>query len=208
MKRQGIDIDEKLLVRGFSDGVSGVTGLLNNRQLGRVFQELQKQMLAEAAARRKKETEKKKKANAAFLAKNGKRDGVKTLKSGLQYLVIRKGKGKKPKATDTVVTHYRGKLIDGTEFDNSIKRGQPSIFSVNGVIKGWIEALQLMKVGAKWKLFIPSDLAYGPQGSLTGSIGPNEVLIFDLELIAIKAPPKKKPKGKSKPKAAKKSPRR
>ena len=131
-----------------------------------------------AAAKNKKE-------GAAFLAKNKKNKGVVTLPSGLQYQVLRKGKGKKPKATDTVVTHYRGTLLDGSEFDSSYARGQPATFPVQGVIPGWIEALQLMRVGAKWKLFIPSGLAYGERGS-GRSIGANATLIFEIELLNIK----------------------
>ena len=125
-----------------------------------------------------------KKADIEFLAKNKKEKGVKTLASGLQYQIIKAGTGASPKATDTVVTHYRGNLIDGKVFDSSYKRGQPATFPVNGVIKGWTEALQKMKVGGKWKLFIPSELAYGEKGP--ASIGPNSVLIFEIELLEIK----------------------
>jgi FKBP-type peptidyl-prolyl cis-trans isomerase FklB len=110
---------------------------------------------------------------------------VKTLPSGLQYKVIQAGKGKKPKATDTVTTHYRGTLIDGTEFDSSVSRGKPASFPVSGVIPGWTEALQLMEEGAKWQLFIPSNLAYGERGTPGGPIGPNATLIFDIELISV-----------------------
>jgi len=120
-----------------------------------------------------------------FLAENAKKGGVVVLPSGLQYKIIKAGNGRKPKATDEVTTHYRGTLIDGTEFDSSYKRGQPTSFPVNGVIAGWTEALQLMPVGSKWQLFIPSNLAYGERGS-GGVIGPNGALVFDIELIAIK----------------------
>ncbi len=120
----------------------------------------------------------------AFLAENGKREGVKTLPSGLQYRVVKQGDGKQPRKSDQVVVHYRGTLIDGTEFDSSHKRGEPAKFGVGGVIKGWTEALQLMKEGSKWILYIPSYLAYGPSGS-GKLIGPNETLIFEVELIAV-----------------------
>ena len=120
----------------------------------------------------------------AFLAENGKREGVITLPSGLQYEMMRDGSGDMPVATDTVVTHYRGTSIDGKEFDSSHRRGEPARFPVNRVIAGWTEALQLMKVGSKWKLFIPSHLAYGEQGA-GRAVGPNATLIFEVELLAI-----------------------
>jgi FKBP-type peptidyl-prolyl cis-trans isomerase FklB len=129
--------------------------------------------------------EKNKKEGEAFLAENAKKEGVVTLPSGLQYKIIQQGSGRKPKLTDEVTTHYRGTLLDGTEFDSSYKRGEPTSFPVNGVISGWTEALQLMPVGSKWQLFIPSNLAYGMRGA-GGTIGPNAALIFDIELIAIK----------------------
>ena len=123
-------------------------------------------------------------AGEKFLAENKTKEGVHTLKSGLQYKVLKEGKGAKPKATDTVKCHYEGRLIDGTVFDYSIRRNDPAEFPVNGVIAGWVEALQLMKVGAKWQLYIPSELAYGAHGA-GQSIGPNETLIFDVELLDI-----------------------
>jgi len=130
-------------------------------------------------------SEKNKADGEKFLAENAKNEGVKSLPSGLQYKEITPGKGKSPKATDTVTTHYKGTLIDGTEFDSSYKRGEPATFPVSGVISGWTEALQLMKEGAKWQLFIPSDLAYGERGA-GRDIGPNATLIFEVELISVK----------------------
>ena len=121
-----------------------------------------------------------------FLKDNAKKEGVKTLPSGLQYKVVREGSGKTPGRSDTVEVNYAGKLIDGTEFDSSYKRGQSISFPVGGVIKGWTEALQLMKEGSKWMLYIPSKLAYGPTGTPGGPIGPNETLIFEVELIKVK----------------------
>src|SRR6202041_2945672 len=117
-----------------------------------------------------------------FLAENKTKEGVKTTDSGLQYKVLTEGSGKSPTASDTVVCHYRGTLLDGTEFDSSYKRGQPATFPVSGVIKGWTEAVQLMPVGSKWQLFIPPDLAYGDRGQ--GPIGPNSTLIFEVELLS------------------------
>jgi len=128
--------------------------------------------------------EKNKKEGSSFLAENQKKEGVKTLPSGLQYKVIKSGSGKKPKLDDTVTTHYRGSLIDGTEFDSSYRRGKPVTFPVNQVIPGWTEALQLMEEGAKWELFVPSNLAYGEKGA-GNEIGPNATLIFEVELISV-----------------------
>lgn len=123
-------------------------------------------------------------AGEAFLAENGKRPEIITTASGLQYEVLAEGNGAKPAASDQVVVHYTGKLIDGTVFDSSVERGQPATFGVTQVIPGWVEALQLMKAGSKWRLYIPSDLAYGPNGA-GGAIGPNATLIFDVELLQV-----------------------
>jgi FKBP-type peptidyl-prolyl cis-trans isomerase len=127
-----------------------------------------------------------KKQGVAFLEANKTKDGVVTLPSGLQYKVLQEGTGPKPAPTDTVVCNYRGTLLDSTEFDSSYKRGQPATFPVTGVIKGWTEALQLMPVGSKWQLFIPSELAYGERGA-GGQIGPNATLIFEVELLSIQS---------------------
>ncbi|MDF2456996.1 MAG: fklB [Cytophagaceae bacterium] len=120
----------------------------------------------------------------AFLKANAEKEGVVTLPSGLQYKILKEGNGPKPKETDQVTTHYHGTLINGTVFDSSVQRGQPATFPVNGVIQGWVEALQLMPTGSKWQLYVPSDLAYGTRGA-SDDIGPNTTLIFDVELIAI-----------------------
>jgi FKBP-type peptidyl-prolyl cis-trans isomerase FklB len=141
--------------------------------------------MAKQAETMQKLSEKNKADGEKFLAENAKKEGVKTLPSGLQYREITPGKGKSPKDTDTVSTHYKGTLIDGTEFDSSYKRGEPVTFPVSGVIAGWTEALQLMKEGAKWQLFIPSNLAYGDRGA-GREIGPNATLIFEVELISVK----------------------
>jgi FKBP-type peptidyl-prolyl cis-trans isomerase len=187
VKAQAMNVEQERLLRGVRDGVSGATPLLSPQELT----EVQNRARAEAATRQEElqraVAEKNKQEGDAFLEKNKARPGVVTLPSGLQYEVVQEGTGPFPKATDTVTTHYRGTLIDGTEFDSSYKRGQPATFAVGGVIKGWTEALQLMKVGSKWKLCIPAALAYGMQqrGQL---ITPNSVLLFDLELLAIKEP--------------------
>jgi FKBP-type peptidyl-prolyl cis-trans isomerase FklB len=137
------------------------------------------------AEARKMKSESNKKQGEEFLAANAKKEGVKTLPSGLQYIVLKEGTGKKPEATDEVVVHYHGTLIDGTVFDSSVDRGEPASFPVNRVIPGWTEALQLMKEGAKWRIFIPSKLAYGRPGR-PPKIGPNETLVFEVELLQVK----------------------
>ena len=147
--------------------------------------EFQQEIQNKQIAKMKEASEKNAKEGAAFLAENKNKEGVITLESGLQYKVLKSGDGPSPKETDTVVTHYRGNLINGEIFDSSYKRGQPATFPVSGVIAGWTEALQKMKVGDKWQLFIPSNLAYGENGA-GQKIGPNEVLIFELELLEIK----------------------
>lgn len=180
LKRQAIDIDSAILGRGVKDALTGAKPLLTQQEIQDTMQAFQKELMAKQAEVAKKN----KSEGEAFLAENKKKEGVKTLPSGLQYKVIRAGTGKKPTSTDTVTTHYRGTLINGTEFDSSYKRGQPASFPVSGVIPGWTEALQLMEVGSKWQLFIPSNLAYGEKGA-GNMIGPNAVLIFEIELISI-----------------------
>jgi len=185
LKKQELDVDPAILARGIRDSMSGQKPLMTDQEMRDTITTFQKEMMAKQQEQTKQMGEKNKKQGEAFLAENKKKEGVKTLPSGLQYKVIKAGKGKKPKATDTVTTHYRGTLIDGTEFDSSISRGKPASFPVNGVIPGWTEALQLMEEGAKWQLFIPSNLAYGDRGTPGGPIGPNATLIFDIELISI-----------------------
>lgn len=184
LRRQAIDVEVDLLLRGLKDGFSGAKTLLTEQEVRQVLTAFQKEMVAKQKETAKALGEKNKKEGEAFLAENKKKPGVVTLPSGLQYKVIKAGTGKKPKATDTVKTHYRGTLIDGTEFDSSYRRGEPAIFPVNGVIRGWTEALQLMEEGAKWQLFIPSALAYGERGA-GPLIGPHATLIFEVELISV-----------------------
>ena len=177
LKKQGIEVDLKLLKRGLIDGLSGDKPLLSDAELKEVIMTLQKDVLTRLSEKNKKDGE-------AFLANNKTKPGVVTLPSGLQYKVLTAGTGPTPKADDTVTVNYQGTLIDGTEFDSSYKRGTPAKFGVSQVIPGWTEALKLMKVGAQWQLFIPANLAYGEQGA-GRVIGPNTVLIFKVELLSI-----------------------
>jgi len=183
-KSQGIEINVDMLVKGMKDALSDSKISVSQQEMSGVLKNFQREHMAKRMAARQALTEKNIKAGQAFLAENKTKDGVVTLPSGLQYKVITPGTGKTPKATDKVKTHYRGTLIDGTEFDSSYKRGKPTTFPVKSVIKGWTEALQLMKEGAKWQLFIPPDLAYGKRGA-GNKIGANATLIFDIELISI-----------------------
>jgi FKBP-type peptidyl-prolyl cis-trans isomerase len=184
LKSQSVDVDTELYLKGFKDGLSGGKSLYTEAQIRDAMTTFEKQMIAKLQADAKVAGEKGKKEGEAFLAANAKKAGVKATKSGLQYKVVKEGTGKVPKATDTVKTNYKGMLIDGTVFDSSEANGGPASFPVNRVIKGWSEALQLMKVGSKYTLYIPSDLAYGPTGS-PPDIPPNSTLIFDIELLGI-----------------------
>jgi FKBP-type peptidyl-prolyl cis-trans isomerase len=187
LKKNEVDVDADILAKAIKDTLAGKKPLMTEEEVKTTMTEFQKDLQAKQQERTKAQSEKNKKEGEDFLAKNKTKEGVKTLPSGLQYKVITEGKGKTPKATDTVTVQYRGTLVDGTEFDSSYKRGQPATFPVGGVIKGWTEALQHMKEGSKWQLFIPSDLAYGSNGTQGGPIGPNAALIFEVELVSIKA---------------------
>jgi FKBP-type peptidyl-prolyl cis-trans isomerase FklB len=184
-KRQSVDMDTKALAAGIADGLSGAKPALSEDEVRKVLADFQQQMRTRMAAAAQQTADDNKKKGEAFLADNKKKKGVVTLPSGLQYKVLKESKGAKPKATDTVSVHYVGTLIDGTEFDSSIKRGEPASFGVSEVIKGWTEGVQLMSVGSKWQLVIPSNLAYGDQGA-GPQIGPNSTLIFEVELLEIK----------------------
>ena len=192
LRKRGLDIDDKRMAEGFQDALTGAKSKMTNAHLVQVFRSVNEQLIAASkklAEKNKKLAEKNKKEGKAFLEANKKKKGVKTTKSGLQYLILKAGKGKSPKPADYVVTHYKGTLIDGSVFDSSVTRGIPFSFRVGGgVIPGWTEAVQLMKKGAKWKFFIPSELAYTDAGK--GNIGPNAVLIFELELLDINPKPK------------------
>jgi FKBP-type peptidyl-prolyl cis-trans isomerase FklB len=185
MKMQGLDIDQGYLTQGIKDGLNNSKTAMSDKDMDETMKSFQQEMSTKMQAKQKIEGDKNKKEGEAFLEANKKKDGVITLPSGLQYKILKEGSGVKPTATQTVKCNYRGTLIDGKEFDSSYKRGEPTEFPVGQVIKGWTEALQLMPVGSKWQLFIPSNLAYGENGG--GSmIGPNAALIFDIELISIK----------------------
>ncbi len=184
LKRQSVDADPKLLERGLEDALGGGKTLLSEDEARATLTEFQNDMRKKQQEKMQQAGEANKKEGDAFLAANKSKEGVVTLPSGLQYKIISAGAGPKPTASDSVVCNYRGTLIDGKEFDSSYKRGQPATFPVGGVIKGWTEALQLMPVGSKWQLFVPSSLAYGERGS-GGDIGPNSTLIFEVELLSI-----------------------
>ena len=185
LKRQGVDLDASLLAQGLRDALAGGTMLLGEAEVREAVMAFQKELMAKQQEAQKAVSAKAKTEGEAFLAANGAKDGVVTLPSGLQYKVITAGSGASPKASDTVSVHYRGRLIDGTEFDSSYKRNEPTSFPVGGVIPGWTEALQLMKVGSKWELFIPAKLAYGDRGA-GGLIPPGATLVFEVELLSIK----------------------
>jgi FKBP-type peptidyl-prolyl cis-trans isomerase FklB len=186
MQKQGLDPNPKALVAGIAAALAGEKSVLSPEEIQTAFKALQGEMQKKADEKAAKNLA----DGEAFLEANKKKDGVKVTKSGLQYIVLEEGTGATPTAKSTVSTHYRGKLIDGSVFDNSYEGDEPTDtdtpaeFGVTQVIKGWTEALQLMKVGAKYRLFIPSGLAYGPKGP--PGIGPNAVLVFDIELVSAK----------------------
>ncbi len=184
LKRGSVEVDPDLLAKGLKDSYGGGKTILTEDQARQAIADFQKALMAKQAETMKILSEKNKADGERFLAENAKKEGVKVLPSGLQYKEIAPGTGKSPKASDTVTTHYRGTLIDGTEFDSSYQRGQPATFPVSGVISGWTEALQMMKEGAKWQLFVPPGLAYG-EGGAGQVIGPNATLVFEVELLSV-----------------------
>ena len=183
LRARDLDLDPKALAAGIADAIADKPAL-KPEEVREVLTKFQEEMMAKGATKNKADAEKNLKAGEAFLAENGKKEGVKTTASGLQYKVLKSGSGTSPKKTDTVKVHYHGTLIDGKVFDSSVQRGEPVTFPVGGVIPGWVEALQLMKVGDKWQLFIPAKLAYG-DNIPDPVIGPNATLVFEVELLDI-----------------------
>jgi FKBP-type peptidyl-prolyl cis-trans isomerase FklB len=184
LTNQDLGVDPKIVAAGLVDAYGGKSAM-TAENCQKVLMDFQKTLSEKMQAKQAAAGDENKKAGAAFLEANAKKEGVKTTASGLQYQVIKSGSGKTPAKSDTVRVHYHGTLIDGTVFDSSVVRNEPAEFGVDQVIPGWTEALQLMKEGDKWRLVIPSDLAYGARGA-GGKIGPNSVLIFEVELLAVK----------------------
>jgi len=186
LRKQGVNqaVDPALAGRGFRDALAGTKPLLTDDEERSALMQLQSEVHEQQAAKAHEAGAAARKQGEAFLADNKGKEGVTTLPSGLEYKILTEGKGPKPAATDTVTCNYRGTLLNGKEFDSSYARGKPESFPVNGVIKGWTEALQMMPVGSKWQLFIPSDLAYGDRGA-GQDIGPGETLVFEVELLSI-----------------------
>lgn len=179
-QQKGVTFDRAALQAGIADGLSGAKARVEEKDLEAAFNVLQQRSQAAMAEAAKTNLA----AATAFLEKNKSKSGVKTTASGLQYEVLKSGSGKKPKASDRVEVHYHGTLIDGTVFDSSVDRGEPATFSVTGLIPAWTEALQMMSVGDKWKLYVPPSIAYGPRAA--GKIPPNSALMFEVELLGIK----------------------
>lgn len=177
------DLNVDLFMQGVKDAMGNKAGLLSDEQVADVLAKFQRDMQQEQMEKVQQLAEENNKIGADFLAKNKQKEGVVTLESGLQYKILKDGKGPQPGANDVVKVHYTGSLINGEVFDSSVERGEPVTFPLNGVIAGWTEALQLMPTGSKWQLYIPSELAYGANGNR--SIGPNETLLFDVELLGI-----------------------
>ncbi|HXN94020.1 MAG TPA: FKBP-type peptidyl-prolyl cis-trans isomerase [Candidatus Acidoferrales bacterium] len=192
LHKETVEVDPAIVLRGLKDALASGKMLLTEDEARAVLTQLQTEVRGKQQEKMKVAGEMNKKESVEFLAANKAKDGVVTLPSGLQYKILTAGTGPKPTASDTVVCNYRGTLISGTEFDSSYKRGQPASFPVNGVIKGWTEALQLMPVGSKWQLFVPSELGYGDRGA-GADIGPGATLIFEVELLSIQS--KDKPEG-------------
>jgi FKBP-type peptidyl-prolyl cis-trans isomerase FklB len=185
LKAQGVDVNLDVYISGIKDFLGGQQPTMTQEAIRVTISELQKRLMADRQKELKEMAEQNLSKSKVFLEENKKKEGIKTLASGLQYKILLEGSGKTPKATDTVTVHYRGTLIEGSEFDNSYKRGQPATFEVRVVIPGWTEALQLMKEGSKWQIFLPPELGYGERGM--GHIPPNSTLLFEVELISVGA---------------------
>jgi len=180
LRQKGVTVDTEVLMKGIQDALSGAQPLMTQKEIHETLVEFNRRSAAAQRAQKQQQKEQYRGEGREFLAANAKKPGIVTLPSGLQYKVIREGTGKSPGPHDSVTVHYRGTLINGQEFDSSYRENKPATFRVDGVIKGWTEALQLMKEGAKWQLFIPADLAYGERGALA-----DRTLIFDVELISV-----------------------
>ncbi len=189
LHKQSVDVNPNIVAQGLRAALAGGKTLMTQEEAQAALMEVQNDLRKKQQEKMQVAGEANNKEGEAFLAANKGKEGVVTLPSGLQYKILKEGNGPKPTASDSVVCNYRGTLINGTEFDSSYKRGQPATFPVNGVIKGWTEALQLMPVGSKWQLFVPSSLAYAERGA-GGEIGPNATLIFEVELMSIQEKPK------------------
>lgn len=186
LKQNKVELDQDALILALNDAKAGKDSRISEEDGQKVMTEMQEKVMKQMEEERKKVSEENITKGKKFLEENKAKPGVTTTDSGLQYKVITAGNGAKPKATDTVTVHYTGKLIDGTEFDSSAKHGQPATFPLDGVIPGWTEVLQLMPQGSKWEVYIPSELAYGEGGQ--GPIPASSTLIFEIELLEIKAP--------------------
>jgi FKBP-type peptidyl-prolyl cis-trans isomerase FklB len=184
LHKDSVDVDPAILLRGLKDAMAGGKTLLTDDEAKAAMVAIQADLRKKQEAKMEIAGGENKKVGEAFLAENKTKEGVVTLPDGLQYKILKEGTGPKPSAADSVVCNYKGTLIDNTEFDSSYKRGQPATFPVGQVIKGWTEVLQLMPVGSKWQVFVPSELGYGPRGA-GGAIGPNAALIFEIELLSI-----------------------
>lgn len=185
LKKQSVEVDWNIVAQGMKDAAAGTKTRLTEEEAKAVLNEVQNEVRKEQQEKTQELATKNKSEGEAFLAANKTKEGVVTLASGLQYKILTAGTGPKPGADDSVVCNYRGTLVNGTEFDSSYKRKEPATFGVGQVIKGWTEALQLMPVGSKWQLFIPSSIAYGERGEPRGGIEPNATLIFEVELMSI-----------------------
>lgn len=185
-KMQSVEVDANILAAAINDVLTEKKALLNEEQAQQIMMAYQTELMAKQEEKRKADGSKNLDAGKKFLAENKTKEGVQTTASGLQYKVIKMGDGPKPTSSDRVKCHYKGTLIDGKQFDSSIDRGEPAVFPVTGVIAGWTEVLQMMPVGSKWQVFIPSELGYGERGA-GEDIGPNATLIFEIELLGIES---------------------
>ena len=190
----GVEVDLDKLIQGLQDSVAGKDGLLSNEEMRDLIVAMKKKARDVQLRKFQEAIVKNAEESAKFLEENGGKEGIKTTESGLQYRILKEGNGISPKEDDFVTVHYRGTFTDGEEFDSSYSKGEPQSFETDGVIKGWTEALKMMKVGSKWMLFVPPDLAYGRSGMLP-KIPPNKVLVFEIELLSVETLKEEKDKG-------------